>query len=78
MRKLLQKFCNFPYSENRLKMNNVNDCETGIRDLVASIKKSETIDLMDYTDSGVQGVNVTLKAMLVCLYLTKTMLRASP
>ena len=53
-------------------MNHVNDCETGNRDLVVSIKKSETIDLMDYTDSGVQGVNDSL---MQCLYLTKTMLR---
>ena len=51
----MQKFCNFHYLE-KLKMNHVNDCETGNRDLVVSIKKSETIDLMDYTDSGVQGL----------------------
>ena len=56
-------------------MNHVTDCETGNRDLVVSIKKSETVDLMDYTDSGVQGVKVTL---MQCMYLTKTMLRASP
>ena len=56
-------------------MNHVNDGDTGNRDLVVTIKKSETIDLMDYTDSGVQGVNVTL---MQCMYLTKTMLRASP
>ena len=37
-------------------MNHVNDCETGNMDMVVSIKKSETIDLMDYTDSGVQGL----------------------
>ena len=71
----MQKFCNFPYSENSLKMNHVTDGETGNRDLVVSIKKSETVDLMDYTDSGVQGVKVTL---MQCMYLTKTMLRASP
>lgn len=53
-------------------MNHVNDCETGNRELVVSIKKSETIDLMDYTDSGVQGVNDSL---MQCFYLTKTMLR---
>ena len=71
----MQKFCNLPYFENSLKMNHVNDGDTGNRDLVVTIKKSETIDLMDYTDSGVQGVNVTL---MQCMYLTKTMLRASP
>ena len=38
-------------------MNHVNDCETGNMDMVVSIKKSETIDLMDYTDSGVQGLS---------------------
>ena len=38
-------------------MNHIHDCETGNRDLVVSIKKSETVDLMDYTDSGVQGEN---------------------
>lgn len=67
----MQKFCNFHYLE-KLKMNHVNDCETGNRELVVSIKKSETIDLMDYTDSGVQGVNDSL---MQCFYLTKTMLR---
>ena len=36
-------------------MNHGMDLETGHRDLVISIKKSETVDLMDYTDSGVQG-----------------------
>ena len=52
-----EKVCNFPRLENFPKMNHVNDCETGNRDLVVSIKKSETIDLMDYTDSGVKGLN---------------------
>ena len=52
-----EKVCNFPRLENFPKMNHVNDCEAGNRDLVVSIKKSETIDLMDYTDSGVKGLN---------------------
>ena len=45
-----------------LKMNHVNDCEIGNRDLVVSIKKSETIDLMDFTDSGAKGVKDTCTA----------------
>ena len=43
-------------------MNHVNDCEIGNRDLVVSIKKSETIDLMDFTDSGAKGVKDTCTA----------------